>query len=283
MYSGYDERGLAWSMFLIEHYQLIIGLSIAIVLFAIICSCRMYARAGKPWWGVLIPVYNIILYAQITHGAMCIVVFVASTFLQGIIGGAGISAAINKNWTLAFVLSIIQIILIVVSIVYMIKLMHRLCVRFGYGAGMTILSILPITSIIPTILFAFGKKHVLDEYEFSSALHEKNLLNTQPQQNVQPIKDVPPLNETKNQEQVYSSNGITQPVREKYEPVYDSNEKVYDSNEHIYDSSEKVYDSNVKSNPISNPMLEEPDGVKTSNQQFEPIKDVGMPDFGADL
>ena len=30
-------------------------------------------------------------------------------------------------------------------------------------------------------------------------------------------------------------------------------------------------------------MMEEPEGVKTSNQQFEPIKDVGMPDFGADL
>jgi hypothetical protein len=38
--------------------------SLAIVIFAVVIAWKVYAKAGKPGWAVLVPVYNLIAYLQ---------------------------------------------------------------------------------------------------------------------------------------------------------------------------------------------------------------------------
>jgi hypothetical protein len=47
---------------------LILGLSVlglAIALFYIICEWKVYTKAGKPGWAVIVPIYNIIVLLEI--------------------------------------------------------------------------------------------------------------------------------------------------------------------------------------------------------------------------
>jgi len=40
-------------------------ISVAITVFLIIAECKIYEKAGKPGWAVLIPIYNIIVMLEI--------------------------------------------------------------------------------------------------------------------------------------------------------------------------------------------------------------------------
>ena len=52
------------SGFLVGFFIILLALGI----FGIVCSWKIYAKAGQPGWGALIPIYNVYLLFKITWG-----------------------------------------------------------------------------------------------------------------------------------------------------------------------------------------------------------------------
>jgi hypothetical protein len=92
-----------------------------VILFVIICQWKIYAKAGKPGWAAIIPIYNYIVLLEI----------------------------VNKPvWW--FLLLLIPFVNIVIAII----VVHRLSVAFGKDIGFTILLLL--LPIIGYPMLAFG-------------------------------------------------------------------------------------------------------------------------------
>lgn len=49
-------------------YGFIVVFAIVAVLLVMICQCKMFKAAGKPWWAALVPIYNTYNMCQITYG-----------------------------------------------------------------------------------------------------------------------------------------------------------------------------------------------------------------------
>lgn len=43
----------------------IVVLSVAFTIFQIASLCKVFAKAGKPWWGAIVPIYNVVLMLEI--------------------------------------------------------------------------------------------------------------------------------------------------------------------------------------------------------------------------
>ena len=80
-------------------------LYLAIIIFLIAAQWKVYTKAGKPGWAVIIPIYNFIVLLEI----------------------------VGKPWWW-FLLALIPI----VNIVIIIIVYHRLSLSFGKGAGFTV-------------------------------------------------------------------------------------------------------------------------------------------------
>jgi hypothetical protein len=92
---------------------LIFNLVIAVVF--IVAGWKVYTKAGKPGWAVLIPIYSAIVLLDI----------------------------VGKPWWW-FLLMLIP----VVNLIFIIIVMHRLSLSFGQGVGTTILLLLGIGFLI---------------------------------------------------------------------------------------------------------------------------------------
>lgn len=91
---------------------IVILLYVAIILFLIIAQWKIYTKAGKPGWAVLIPIYNIIVLLEI----------------------------VGKPWWW-----LLLMLVPVVNIVLAIWMTNLLSKSFGYSEGFTIgLLLLPI-------------------------------------------------------------------------------------------------------------------------------------------
>ena len=61
----------------------IIGLIIAI--FAIVCMWKIFAKAGKPGWAAIVPIYNLFVEFEITWGKGIMFLLMLIPFVNGII------------------------------------------------------------------------------------------------------------------------------------------------------------------------------------------------------
>ena len=94
--------------------------SIIFLILMIVCTAKVFIKAGKPWWAAIIPFYNAYTMFQITFG---------------------------NGWM--FLLELIPIVNIVITIMLDI----RLAKAFGKGAGFMVgLILLPII-IMPILAF----------------------------------------------------------------------------------------------------------------------------------
>lgn len=94
---------------------------LAIVLLMVISWWKIFTKAGKPGWAVLIPIYNLFVFLEI----------------------------VNKPWWWFFLFCIPLL-----NIIFLIIAIHRLSLSFGQGAGFTILLIL--LGIVGYPMLAFG-------------------------------------------------------------------------------------------------------------------------------
>lgn len=78
---------------------------LALVVFMIVCQWKVFAKAGKPGWACIVPIYNIIVLLDIVN---------------------------KPAWW--FILMLIPI----VNFVIMIIVLHRLSLSYEHGAGFTI-------------------------------------------------------------------------------------------------------------------------------------------------
>ncbi len=97
---------------------------LAIVVLMLVAGWKIYTKAGKPGWAVLIPIYNIIVYLDI----------------------------VGKPWWW-----LLLMLIPLVNIVIGIMIMHQLSLAFGKGAGYTVgLILLPII-FFPMLAFGSAK------------------------------------------------------------------------------------------------------------------------------
>lgn len=102
----------------------------AVLIFLVISQWKVYEKAQKPGWAVLVPVYNVIVYLQI----------------------------INKPWWWIFLMLIP-----LVNIVFIIWMTHRLSLSFGKSVGFTIgLLVLPFI-FFPILAFSDAQYRKLAE------------------------------------------------------------------------------------------------------------------------
>ena len=101
--------------------------ALAIVLFMIICMWKVFTKAGKPGWAILVPIYNFIVLLQIA----------------------------GKPWWWFFLMLIPLVNLIIIIIVYI-----EIAKAFGYGAGFAIGMLL--LGIIFWPILAFGSSKYTD-------------------------------------------------------------------------------------------------------------------------
>lgn len=94
---------------------------LAILVVMIISGWKIFTKAGKPGWAVIVPIYNIIVFLEI----------------------------VNKP-----VWWIILLFIPIVNFIILIILTHRLSLSFGQGVGFTILLLL--VGIIGYPVLAFG-------------------------------------------------------------------------------------------------------------------------------
>lgn len=108
---------------------LLIGLALVfgiIAIFMIAAMWKVYSKAGKPGWAVLIPIYNIIVLLEI----------------------------VGKPWWWFFLMLIP-----IVNIVILIMVIHRLSLSFGKDAGFTVGLILLGWIFYPILGFG-GSKYI---------------------------------------------------------------------------------------------------------------------------
>ena len=98
--------------------------ALAIVLFMIICMWKVFTKAGKPGWAILIPIYNFIILLQIA----------------------------GKPWWWFFLMLIPLVNLIIIIIVYI-----EIAKAFGYGAGFAIGMLLLRIIVWPILAFGSSK------------------------------------------------------------------------------------------------------------------------------
>ena len=95
--------------------------ALAILLFMIICMWKVFTKAGKPGWAILVPIYNIIVLLEI--------------------------AGKPWWWFLLMLIPLVNIILLIIVYIEIAK-------AFGYGAGFAIGLLL--VGIIFWPILAFG-------------------------------------------------------------------------------------------------------------------------------
>ena len=99
---------------------------LAMVVIMIIAEWKIYEKAGKPGWAVLIPIYNFIVMLEI----------------------------IGKPWWWIFLMMIP-----LVNIIFLIIVLNDLSKSFGYGVGFT-LGLIFLSPIFILILGFGGAKYV---------------------------------------------------------------------------------------------------------------------------
>lgn len=92
--------------------KLIIILLIILLLFYIFCGWRLFAKAGRPGWAILVPIYNIIVQFQV--------------------------AKISPWWVFLYLLCIIPILGPIIILILNIYVSIKTCQAFDKGTGFTI-------------------------------------------------------------------------------------------------------------------------------------------------
>ena len=95
---------------------------LAIIVFAVMCQWKVYAKAGKPGWACIVPIYNFIILLEI----------------------------VNKPWWWIFLMLIP-----IANIVFAIIILNRLSKSFGKSEGFTVGLVL--LGIIFWAILAFDK------------------------------------------------------------------------------------------------------------------------------
>ena len=127
-----------------------IVLSLALLVFMIICEWRVFEKAGEPGWKCLIPIYNAYIYMKICwegkYFFYMILGMVAAVLLSSV-GAASNSSALAGIG--GFLMIVAYIAIFVIDVIAMIKLAKR----FGKGGGFAVGLILLNTIFLAILAF----------------------------------------------------------------------------------------------------------------------------------
>ena len=119
---------------------------LAINVFMIVVSWKIYTKAGKPGWACLIPIYNIVVFFQIVQRPM----WWLALFLSPIIGS--LLTAVSPE--LGGIISLLGIIvMLVMSIILVLDLAKVFGKNVGFGLGLLFLGII----FMPLLAFSDAK------------------------------------------------------------------------------------------------------------------------------
>lgn len=129
----------------------------AIAVFGIICLWKVFAKAGKPGWAAIVPIYNLVVLIQVAKKPTWWIIW----FFLPTIFGMMIEAA-----------PLIALILVVLSVIalFVIAIMINvgLAKAFGEGAGFAVGLI--FLNIIFMAILAFGKYEHVDGPQSAEAV-----------------------------------------------------------------------------------------------------------------
>lgn len=118
-----------------------IVLTLALIVFMIVCEWRIFEKAGEPGWKCLIPIYNAYIFMKICwegkYFLYMILGMVAAVLLSSI-GAASNSGAIAGIG--GFLMIVAYIAIFVIDIIAMIKLAKRFGKSGGFAVGLILLS-----------------------------------------------------------------------------------------------------------------------------------------------
>ncbi len=80
--------------------------------FFIVCSWKVYTKAGKPGWAAIVPIYNLVVYFQV--------------------------AGMSGWWTLSVLAAFIPIVGALFYAGVCVYATHRIAKNFGHGVGYTL-------------------------------------------------------------------------------------------------------------------------------------------------
>jgi hypothetical protein len=109
----------------------IAAFSLALCIFYIITTWRIFQKAGQPGWAALVPIYNVVVMFRV----------------------AGMSAW----WTLSLLAAIIPLIGSLFQLGVMIYALHRIAQNFGRGPGFTVGLILLSFIFMPILAFGSSR------------------------------------------------------------------------------------------------------------------------------
>lgn len=150
----YDQFGMIFQL-----------LNIAISIFTLVATCKVYTKLGLPWWSAIIPIYNLyvlakrvwdeknaktILWLDIATLALSVVLIFVTV---GVLGTAilyGISSVADPNsytpavmtatngLMMTFLFALALWVVAIVLLVWEVRLYNRVSKAFGHGEGFTV-------------------------------------------------------------------------------------------------------------------------------------------------
>lgn len=136
-YSSQSNQNMEFALLggMMIFYILIIGFSLLMSLFMLVCFCKLVSKAGEPWWSILIPFYGNYVLCKIAFG---------------------------NGWLfLAFLLSFVPVIGQLCMIVLLCYQFYKLSDVFGHGVGFALG--LMFLNIIFLPMLAFGSSRYYPE------------------------------------------------------------------------------------------------------------------------
>lgn len=108
----------------------------AVLVISVICivaNWKIFSKAGKPGWAVLIPIYNIYVMSDIIFGNITYFVTVLIVWVVSMVGSfSGIGVLSGLAWLAS----------IVVYIVYCVKLSNAFGKSGGFAVGLVVLPVI---------------------------------------------------------------------------------------------------------------------------------------------
>lgn len=126
-------------------------ITLAILVFYLICYIKIFTKAGEPGWKAIIPIYGQYTYCKIVWKGSVFFRSILWSVLASVFSTIGTTMHQNVQFygvtnpnepVLALIFIILGLIFLLLSAILSIRILHHLSTSFGYGAGMTVCMIL---------------------------------------------------------------------------------------------------------------------------------------------
>ena len=163
VYGNNFDLGIFYDM-MASMWVVILGLS----LFCIVCWWKLFVKAGKPGWGAIVPVYNVILMLDVAEMSWK---WILTPFLSIFAFMFGVIAGMFLDTPILFLIGFIIFVFLLISyyIAFAFLLPFRVARNFGKGDGFAVLTV--FFAPICYAILAFGSSSYVNA-KFNPVLNQ---------------------------------------------------------------------------------------------------------------